>query len=157
MSCKPGLKIMCAAQLPRQEPGFHHSGGISKPLQVENCIVELCKTQTACEPQVLGNSKGFSWMKAWQVFIVVHFYLWPWQHYSEGRESILYLDALQKTISSLPLLSRISPQISLNVSWAKSMLLSPKLEVLSFSANMNHLSSYMLIFTSPSYLDQYWK
>lgn len=55
---------MCAAQLPRQVPGLHHSGGTSKPLQVENGIVQLCKTQTACEPQVLGNSKGLSWMEA---------------------------------------------------------------------------------------------
>lgn len=55
---------MCAAQLPRQVPVLHHSEGISKPLQVENGIVKLCKTQTACEPQILGNSKGLSWMKA---------------------------------------------------------------------------------------------
>lgn len=157
LSCKPGLKIMCAAQLPRQVPGFHHSGGISKPLQVENCIVKLCKTQTACEPRVLGNSKGLSWMKAWQVFIVVHFYLWPWQHYLEDMGSLLYLEALQKTISPLPLLSRISPQINLNVSWAKRLLLSPKLEVL-FSVQtwtITHQTSHIV--TGPSYLHQYWK
>lgn len=68
LSCKPGLKIMCAAQLPRQVPPLHHSGGISKPLQVENYTVKLWKIQTACEPRVLRNSKGLSWVKAWQVF-----------------------------------------------------------------------------------------
>lgn len=43
--------------------GFHHSGGISKPLQVENSLVKLCNSQTACEPQVPGDSKNLlSWM-----------------------------------------------------------------------------------------------
>lgn len=49
--------MMCSALLPRQGPGFHHSGGISEPLQIENSLVKLCNSQIACEPQVLGDSK----------------------------------------------------------------------------------------------------
>ena len=74
LGCKPELKMICSALFPRQEPGFHHSGGISKPLQVENSLVKLCNSQTACEPQVLGDNKDLlSWMRAWQVFLLVHF------------------------------------------------------------------------------------
>lgn len=98
----PGLKIMWAALLPRQVPGFHHSGGISKPLQVENSIVRLCKSQTACEPQVLGNSKGLSWIRIWQVFIVVHFYLGPWQHYPKEMGSFLCRGLPQKRFRHFP-------------------------------------------------------
>lgn len=88
--------MMCSALLPRQGPGFHHSGGISEPLQIENSLVKLCNSQTACEPQVLGDSKDLlNWMRAWQVFILVHFYLGP-QHYTKEMETFLCLELPQK-------------------------------------------------------------
>lgn len=146
----PGLKIMWAALLPRQVPGFHHSGGISKPLQVENSIVRLCKSQTACEPQVLGNSKGLSGIRIWQsslwsIFIWDHdnIILKRWDHsFAESSLRKDFATFLTVKNSSLDQSKCLMGWRS-NMLWLQSVLLSPKLEAFSFSGNTCHNPSHM--------------
>lgn len=119
---KPRLGSICSALLPRPVRGFHHPGGLSEPLQVENSLGKPRSTPTAREPRVLAGHIDAEQGERSAGLNSGPFLSGPvMSSMQRGRTLPLPRDPSEE-ISPFSSLSRIPPKVNLNALGAEELL-----------------------------------